>query len=75
MTGRPDWHALAACRGTGPALFFPDDHGPDAYAPARSLCAGCPVIAECDAVGAHEHHGMWAGRTPAERRKMRRRIA
>lgn len=35
-------------------------------APARAICAGCPVIAQCDLDGDNEHHGVWAGQNRAK---------
>ena len=77
---RPDWHHLAACRGRTEA-FFPtiDVHAkrgdPDPYAEARKLCAACPVVEPCREAGRSEHHGMWAGTTPGQRRPRRHRAA
>jgi hypothetical protein len=38
---RPAWQAQAACRGTGPAIFFAGRG--DSEARAVAMCAGCPV--------------------------------
>ncbi|WP_366139797.1 WhiB family transcriptional regulator [uncultured Modestobacter sp.] len=39
---------------------------------AASLCAGCPVLAECRAyaVAAREPHGVWGGLTWSDRRRL-----
>jgi len=47
----PAWHEHAACRGKGPALFFPEPGKRTSYAEARQLCDGCPVHSECAAAG------------------------
>ena len=39
------WTVDAACADADPAVFF-IDHGRPA-APAKAICAGCPVRAEC----------------------------
>ena len=40
----------------------------------RAICASCPVIAQCAAHAlAYENFGVWAGTTPNERRKLRRK--
>ena len=81
MTGS-DWHLEAACAGQPSAVFFPKgDTGPngerDVYAPARAICAGCPVRAQCldEALSLpdSEAQGMWGGMDEKERRAERRR--
>jgi len=43
-----EWREFAACRGTDPEVFFPlDETNPALTAPARRVCAGCPVAVEC----------------------------
>jgi hypothetical protein len=42
---RPAWHAQAACRGMGTAMFFPGRT--DDLDDARAVCARCNVKAEC----------------------------
>lgn len=65
------------CR-TDPELFFPvADEGTEAFereaAPARALCAGCPVRAACldYALETGQDYGIWGGTSPAERRAPR----
>jgi WhiB family transcriptional regulator, redox-sensing transcriptional regulator len=70
---RSAWMAEAACRGMPTAIFYP---APDASADAaRAVCARCPVRAECaqHAAENREMHGVWGGRTAAERRNNRPR--
>lgn len=77
-----DWRRLAACRGMPTGLFYLD--GPGAgqrYKSARRICSGCPVVAECLAYAlAHEsdfrtRHGVWGGKSPAQRWALARRAA
>lgn len=42
-----DWREQAACRGMGPAMFFPTSADVGAIAQAKAVCAGCPVKAAC----------------------------
>lgn len=48
-----------------------EDYSEDRVAQARTICARCPVLNACEAHSVeHEpEHGVWAGMTPAERRK------
>ncbi len=68
------WRALAACRGMGPALFYPPGDA-ELPAAAAAVCATCPVAAPCLAeslsTNRGEDFGVWAGTTPPERRRMR----
>ena len=38
---RPEWFAEAACRGSGPASYFPGKGG--TASDARAVCATCPA--------------------------------
>lgn len=69
---RPAWHADAACRGMGPAMFFPERGAP--VAPAKAVCAGCPVAGPCAEAGRGEV-GIWGGTTAKGRRLIRSRSA
>lgn len=69
----------AACRDADPDLFLnPAPLMPGVrrrgydWAPARRICASCPVREQCldAALDRREPVGMWAGTTPAERRKI-----
>jgi WhiB family transcriptional regulator, redox-sensing transcriptional regulator len=70
---RPRWHRRAACRGADPAVFYPGRGEP--LGPARELCAGCPVRADCLEAGQRERYGVWAGMSERERRRARREAA
>jgi WhiB family redox-sensing transcriptional regulator len=65
---RPEWHARAACRGMDTELFFLERGQP--AAPARAICSTCPVAAQCHAAAIEmDDVGIWAGTSPAERRR------
>jgi WhiB family transcriptional regulator, redox-sensing transcriptional regulator len=68
---RPQWMALAACRGVDPELFY-TERG-ESTREAKAVCAGCPVREECllYAVANVERYGVWGGRSERERRRMR----
>lgn len=70
-----DWQQNAACRGTDPEAFFADDQR-DLVVP-KSICAGCPVRAEClawaDANPAATTHGVWGGLDRRQRKARRDR--
>lgn len=67
---REPWRARAAC--IDPAnvgdkspeevvqMFFPERGG--STAPARRICARCPVSAECTAGNPDSDYGMWGGK-------------
>jgi WhiB family transcriptional regulator, redox-sensing transcriptional regulator len=66
------WADLASCRSLSPDLFFPETANDEDA--AKSVCAGCPVRAECleHALAAGEPYGIWGGLTLRERRLVRR---
>ena len=68
------WRDDAACRGADPDLFFPYRGDNEASAAAVAVCARCTVRAECleEALSRPELLGVWGGKTPAERRQIRR---
>jgi WhiB family transcriptional regulator, redox-sensing transcriptional regulator len=68
----PRWHTEAACRGRNPETWFPEIRktlGEEIRAalPAKRICAGCPVLAECLAAAFENDFGIWGGSTPTER--------
>jgi len=69
------WTDRAACRGTDTEIFFPANA--DEEAEALSICATCPVRAQCldYAVRNRETYGIWGGTTPEQRRRIRRERA
>ena len=67
-----DWRDEAACIGEPPEAFFPTS---SAVAAGLKLCASCPVRSQCLEVGMRSpmlDHGIWGGRTPAQRYAIRR---
>ena len=75
-----EWQGRAACRDVDPELFFPASQDYTAPANVRALieagavCGRCPVRRECltYAVDSGQTYGIWAGRSPAELRAIRR---
>ena len=67
---RPEWHQRAACRGQGPAAWFPGQG--ESVVPAKAVCAGCVVRAECEAAAVEERHGIWDDKSERERRQVRK---
>ena len=67
------WRTRAACRGLDPDLFF-QERGENS-APAKAICSGCPVAAQCleYALTAYVRQGVWGGLTDQELRLLRRR--
>ncbi|WP_197023594.1 WhiB family transcriptional regulator [Rhodococcus sp. UNC363MFTsu5.1] len=67
------WRAGAKCAQSEPDEFFPDRCRPENVRAAKEVCQRCPVAAECleYALGAAEPFGVWGGKTPRERRRMR----
>jgi WhiB family transcriptional regulator, redox-sensing transcriptional regulator len=74
-----DWRHRAACRDEDPELFFPlSDIGPGARQAerAKSVCARCPVRAQCleYALDNGLDHGIYGGTTESERWMLRRTV-
>ena len=71
-----DWQVRAACRGPQAVVFFPPstterkDEKFAREARARAICGECSVTDQCldFAVSIREPHGIWGGKTEAERR-------
>jgi WhiB family redox-sensing transcriptional regulator len=68
------WRLDAACRGTGPHLFHPDEDedGHAVVTAAKRVCAGCPVADPCleYALDNRIVHGVWGGLSVRQRRAM-----
>lgn len=66
------WREDALCARTDPELFHLK-YG-ESSAPAKAVCAACPVRAECldHALTRSEPHGVWGGLTVRERRTLER---
>jgi WhiB family redox-sensing transcriptional regulator len=69
---RPAWMAQGRCRGQSTELFFPGQGG-DIETP-KSLCALCPVQADCLAYALErpELSGVWGGTGERERGRIRK---
>lgn len=70
LTRRPAWHQDAACRGQKLEPWFVGRGC--SIAPAKAICASCPVRDECLEAGMSEHQGVWGGLSEAGRRQLRR---
>lgn len=71
MLARPAWQRDAACTREPVATFFPTRG--QSSAPARVVCARCPVLAECRAWALEqgpELQGVWAGLSEQQRRQV-----
>ncbi|MFN8037896.1 MAG: WhiB family transcriptional regulator [Acidimicrobiales bacterium] len=70
-TGRPSWHAHAACHGQADVMF---SEGRAGIAKARAICDRCPAKVRCatDAIERDERYGIWGGLTPADRLNFKR---
>lgn len=64
------WRAAALCAETDPEVFFPEKSTPATW--ARRICAACEVQVEClaEALDRREAHGIWAGTTVRQRRRL-----
>lgn len=68
---RHKWRAHAACRGIDPATFFPTSADAAGLKYALSICAACPVKAECLEANLWEQDGIWGGTSAKERTRIR----
>ena len=69
------WQLQALCRGGEAEIFFPHKGTPAAARPAKRICIGCTVRADClrYALAHNEVHGVWGGLSENERRELQRR--
>ena len=72
---RSDWLADALCAEVGGTIFFPRKGA--SATPARTICSMCTVQTECltAAFQDPEQHGIRAGLTERERRRMMQAVA
>lgn len=72
----PEWRKDAACSGADADTFFPIGEDEALAAPAKEVCAACPVQEQClqYALATNQTEGVWGGMTGPERRRLRRRI-
>lgn len=68
------WREAAACLVNRDVEFFPDREDSVGIARAKTVCASCPVAAECLswALETNQPDGIWGGHTAKERRVIRR---
>lgn len=67
----PDWWGRGECQRLGvPVDWFFPERGTSA-APAKSICAVCPVIEPCREFGMSQKFGVWGGLSERERRRIR----
>ncbi len=65
------WWTLAACRGMGPSMFYPEKGG-DFKSP-KAVCEGCEVKAAClEAALINSESGVWGGTTEQARGRTKR---
>lgn len=66
------WTDQALCVGGDPEMWFSLDE--EVEAEAKAICADCPVREKCldEAYAQSNHHGVWGGLTPDERRSYAR---
>ncbi len=72
--GRPvDWRDLALCAQVDLGMFYPRKG--QSPGPAKKICRGCEVRAECLAFALEhdEQFGVWGATSAHERRTMKRR--
>ncbi|MDQ3781538.1 MAG: WhiB family transcriptional regulator [Actinomycetota bacterium] len=78
LVWEPDegWRDQAACAGSDLELFFPVGEDAESVAPAKAICAICPVREDClnYAISTNQPEGVWGGMTGPERRRLRRRL-
>jgi WhiB family redox-sensing transcriptional regulator len=64
------WMGEAICSQVDPEVFYPEKGG--TTAPAKLICAQCPVVDECLAYALEhgERFGIWGGLSDRERRRL-----
>ena len=68
-----EWQDDAACAQVATDMFFPEVGGSNRD--AQSICAGCPVRAQCLELGLDEDFGIWGGLSTLQRKRMRKTAA
>jgi WhiB family redox-sensing transcriptional regulator len=71
---RPEWMQKAACRDVDPEWFFPKSTLSEGAVNALRTCRSCPVAQQCfiEAMESDEDLGIWGGKTPRQRKKIRK---
>lgn len=59
---------------TADLLFFENNNEPYLVEQAKALCDKCPIRQECldEALDTKALYGIWGGKTPSERKRIRR---
>lgn len=67
------WQDSALCVQTDPEMFYPEKGG--STREAKRVCQSCEVRKQCleHALKNDEHFGIWGGKTPGERKRLKRR--
>ena len=77
MSDYPRWESTPACAGTDTELWFNEDDEPGYREKnlLQKICAGCEVRNQClDYSLRHSVMGYWAGTTPRERQRLRKKL-
>lgn len=69
-----NWRDDAVCSRPEVAKEFWYSHDFGEQTVARSICADCSVRVPCLRDGLYDQHGVWAGYSPTERVRLRRRL-
>lgn len=69
------WTQHGACRSYLTDIFFPHSNHPFDVAPAKAICASCPVIDQCAeyALSLPDVQGVWGGMSEKDRSRARAR--
>lgn len=72
---REAWMEQALCAQVDPELFYADKGDWALTIRAKLVCQRCPVTIQClqYAIDNSEMHGVWGGKTPQQRKELRRR--
>ena len=72
---REPWHQDALCPQVSPDFFHPEVG--ESVRPAKQICALCPVSEQCLqwALDHGERDGIYGGKTPNERKRLRKEQA
>lgn len=71
------WDEDAACREHPVGMWFPEPYDYVSRRDATAICEACPVRLPCLALAVKngERYGIWGGRTPKQRARLRSRMA
>lgn len=71
---RPEWMNTTPCAQIDPELWFPKERDNVTASVAREVCFSCRHRLACldYALDTNEPDGIWGGKTPGQRQRMRR---